>query len=116
MINNDIFIKNEHSKILHSIDKLLKSNSEIYKIRKYIFHIYPKNEYLSRYYNSLVDLNNNDYKEEVIKFNIKRNLYLQTYTGEIEYENENFQPYEYLPFIESKSYRKFLEENKNNII
>jgi poly-gamma-glutamate capsule biosynthesis protein CapA/YwtB (metallophosphatase superfamily) len=111
MINNNPSIITEKDYLNQSIEKILNYNSETFKCKTYVFNMHKENEYLAFYYNYLVYILNNEFSDEVNKFNEKRQLYLQTYTGDIEYENENFQPYEYLPFIESKSYKKFLQDN-----
>ena len=93
------------------INKILKSNSQKFKIREKIDGKYIENKFLIDYCNNLVDLNNNDFYYEVVKFNKIREKYLRTYTGEIELENKYFQPYEFLPFEESKCFKKFYNEH-----
>jgi hypothetical protein len=105
----------EKNNTLILIKKILKSNSQKFKMREKIDIIYNENKFLIDYYNSLAELNNNYYYHEVIKFNKIRKKYLETYTGEIELENKYFQPYEYLPFEESKCFKKFYIDNWENI-
>ena len=110
-----INVKDEQNIFLKYIKSILRSNSQMYKKRIHKTAYYPENDFVSNYYNYLVDINNNQFYNEVMQFNNIRNLYLQSYTGEIEIENKYFQPFEYLPFEESKSFKEFYNQHKQNM-
>ncbi len=94
-----VSIKNEKTKILYEIDKLLKSNSENFKIRKYIYHIYPENEFVCRYYDYLIDIYNDEFEREIELFNSEdKDICSDFDNGKI------------LKFIDSTTYKKFYNE------
>ncbi len=97
----------EYTFLIKKIYNLMNNNSQNYKSKE----IYNKffcedNHDLIKFYNELVNINNTEYSLEVQLFNDKRKKYLETYTGEIELENEYFQPYEYLIFLDSNTFKK----------
>jgi hypothetical protein len=97
----------EYTFIIQKIHNLMNNNSQNYKLKKFYNDFFcEENHDLIKFYNELVNINNIEYSLEVKVFNDKRTKFLDTYTGEIEFENEYFQPYEYLIFLDSNTLKK----------
>ena len=97
----------EYTFIIQKIYNLMNNNSQNYKLKKFYNNFFCEaNHDLIKFYNELVNINNTEYSLEIKLFNDKRKKYLETYTGEIELENEYFQPYEYLIFLDSNTFKK----------
>lgn len=127
--NNNKTVSLEYfSEFLGFIEKLYlqKSIYNLIHIKNYTeefdeldekYHLFfNENQYLHNIYLDLLSLFIKDYSIEEENFIEKKNKYLDSYTGEIEYESENFEPYEYLNFQNSKCFKKYYEKNQKILV
>ena len=91
----------------------MKNNSKNYKLKNKYQNNFIENENITYLYNFLVDINNDEYLKEVELFNKTITKFLETYTEKILVDNEYFQPYEYLIFSDSKTFKKHYYNNDN---
>ena len=103
----------ENTYIVNKIYNLMKNNSKNYKLKNKYQNNFIENENITYLYNFLVDINNDEYLKEVELFNKTRTKFLETYTEKILVDNEYFQPYEYLIFSDSKTFKKHYYNNDN---
>jgi hypothetical protein len=97
--------------IYNLIHNKKEEDDNIYELTNKYHLFFEENQYLYNIYLDLLTLFIGGYQVEEDKFIEKKNKYLDTYTGEIEYESENFEPYEYLHFQNSKCFKKYYEKN-----
>ena len=77
------------------------------------YHLFFKeNMYTYQIYLNLLEIYEEKYQQEVDEFNKRKEKYLEKYTGMITFDSEDFEPYEYLHFHNSKCFKEFYEKNK----